>query len=153
MSEKKKNKAVFVDRDGTINYDCPYCSDPSQLRLYEDIAGILKPYQDGGYLLIIVTNQSGVNRGYFTEDQLRKFNGAVITELSRSGIKIDDVYFCPHRPDEGCSCRKPETGMVDRAEKEHEIDISQSLMIGDREDIDGELARRKGLKYINLNRG
>ncbi len=140
-------KALFIDRDGTINRDCPYCRDPKDLVIYDDAVDIIRNYRESGYLIVIVTNQSGINRGYFTEEQYEEFNRALLSELERRGAKVDAVYHCPHRPDEGCTCRKPGTGLILRAVNDLDIDLGGSIVIGDRDDVDGEMARRLGMQY------
>ncbi len=144
--------AVFVDRDGTINHDSGYIHDPKDLVLYDDTVALLKSYVSKGYLIIVLTNQSGINRGYFTEEECNKFNSAVKAELEKHGIGIDAFYICPHTPSEGCNCRKPNTGMAEKAIKEFDIDTKKSIVIGDRDDMDGELARRLGINYLILER-
>ena len=142
--------AVFVDRDGTLNRDCPYCHDPKDLYVFADTVELVRKYADQGYSVFIVTNQSGINRGYFTRKQVDEFNEALETEMSSMGVKVDDVFVCPHRPEENCNCRKPGTGMVEQALEKYDIDISQSVFIGDRDDMDGELARKYGMKFIQV---
>ena len=142
--------AVFVDRDGTLNRDCPYCHDPKDLYVFADTVELVRKYADQGYSVFIVTNQSGINRGYFTRKQVNEFNQALEAEMSSMGVKVDDIFVCPHRPEENCNCRKPGTGMVEQALEKYEIDISQSVFIGDRDDMDGELARKYGMKFIQV---
>ena len=142
------NKALFIDRDGTINHDCPYCRDPKDLIIYDDAVNIIKDFRKRGFLIVIVTNQSGINRGYFSEAEFEKFNSALLKELERVGAKVDAVYHCPHRPDEGCLCRKPGTGLVLQAAMDLDIDLSSSFVVGDRDDVDGEMARRLEMKYM-----
>lgn len=142
------NKALFIDRDGTINHDCPYCKDPKDLRIYDDAVDIIKDFRKRGFLIVIVTNQSGINRGYFSEAEFEKFNSALLKELERAGAKVDAVYHCPHRPDEGCLCRKPGTGLLLQAARDLDIDLNSSFVVGDRDDVDGEMARRLGMKYM-----
>jgi histidinol-phosphate phosphatase family protein len=142
------NKALFIDRDGTINHDCPYCRDPKDLRIYDDAVNIIKDFRKRGFLIVIVTNQSGINRGYFSEAEFEKFNSALLKELERAGAKVDAVYHCPHRPDEGCLCRKPGTGLLLQAARDLDIDLNSSFVVGDRDDVDGEMARRLGMKYM-----
>ncbi len=142
--------AVFVDRDGTLNRDCPYCYDPKDLYVFADTVELVRKYSDKGYIVLIVTNQSGINRGYFTREQVDNFNDALKKEMKSMGVKVDDVFVCPHRPEEKCSCRKPEKGMVEQALAKYDIDISQSIFIGDRDDMDGELARKYGMKFIQV---
>ncbi len=145
------NRALFVDRDGTINRDCPYCRDPSQIIIYEDTVELIKEYQSKGYLIIIVTNQSGINRGYFSVDEFNKFQEELIKKLRDRGVNITDTFYCPHRPEENCECRKPKTGMIKDAVKKYDIDIKQSVIVGDRDDMEGEIGRKLGMKYIILN--
>lgn len=145
------HRALFIDRDGTINRDCPYCSNPDDLFIYEDTVRIMKQYRNSGYLIIVITNQSGIARGYFTEEQMNAFNARMLQELEKRGVKVDAIYFCPHLPEENCNCRKPKTGLVERAVKEHEILLSQSIMIGDRDDTDGQLARNAGMHFRQVN--
>ena len=142
------NKALFIDRDGTINHDCPYCKDPKDLRIYDNAVDIIKDFRKRGFLIVIVTNQSGINRGYFSEAEFEKFNSALLKELEREGAKVDAVYHCPHRPDEGCLCRKPGTGLLLQAARDLDIDLNSSFVVGDRDDVDGEMARRLGMKYM-----
>ncbi len=120
--------------------------------IYNDAVEILKEFHEKGFLIVIVTNQSGINRGYFTEKEFREFNDAVIHSLGESGVYVDATYFCPHRPDENCSCRKPKTELIVRAVKEMDIDLNRSVILGDREDIEGELGRKLGIKSIILKR-
>ena len=145
-------KALFIDRDGTINYDCPYCKDPKDLKIYDDAVKLMKDYQDKGYLIVIITNQSGINRGYFSDSMFHVFNNAVIESLAEKGITIKATYYCPHRPDEGCECRKPKPGLVLKAVKDLGIDLHESVIAGDRQDIDGVLAQNLGMPFILFRR-
>ncbi|MCL4345513.1 MAG: HAD family hydrolase [Candidatus Thermoplasmatota archaeon] len=147
-----KNKALFVDRDGTINRDCPYCKDPSQIVLYDDAVEIMKDFQNKGYLIIIITNQSGINRGYFTIDEFMNFQDVLLGMLLERGVKVVDTFYCPHRPDENCKCRKPKTGMIEDAVKKYDINLSESVILGDRDDMEGEIGRRLGMRYVILHR-
>lgn len=143
-------KALFIDRDGTIIEDVPYSADPDKIVIYDDAVDLIKSYKKRGYLIVIVTNQSGINRGYFSVKDLEKFNSVLTGMLKSRGVRVDAIYFCPHRPDEGCSCRKPQTGMILKAASDLQIDVKNSVMAGDREDMDGELARRTGMEFILL---
>ena len=144
------NKALFIDRDGTIIRDIPYSVDPEKIEIYEDAVSLMKHYAENGYLIVIVTNQSGINRGYFTIEELNIFNLILTDTLQKRGVHVDAVYFCPHRPEENCRCRKPATGMVLDAAVDLHIDIENSVMAGDREDHDGGLARNLGIKFIQM---
>ena len=137
-----------MDRDGTIIRDIPYSVDTEKIEIYDDAVTLMKHYAEMGYLIVIVTNQSGINRGYFTVEELNRFNNSLTDTLQKRGVHVDAVYFCPHRPEENCRCRKPSAGMVLDAAADLNIDIENSVMAGDREDHDGELARRLGMKFI-----
>lgn len=143
-------KALFIDRDGTIIKDVPYSADPGKIVIYDDAVDLMNNYEKKGYLIVIVTNQSGINRGYFSVKDLEKFNSVLTGMLKSRGVRVDGIYFCPHKPDENCRCRKPETGMIMDAVSDLGIDVKHSVMAGDREDMDGELARRTGMKFILL---
>lgn len=143
-------KALFIDRDGTIIKDVPYSADPGKIVIYDDAVDLMNNYGKKGYLIVIVTNQSGINRGYFSAKDLEKFNNVLTGMLKSRGVRVDAIYFCPHRPDENCRCRKPETGMIMDAVSDLGIDVKHSVMAGDRDDMDGELARRTGMKFILL---
>lgn len=145
-------KALFIDRDGTINRDCPYCHDPADIWIYNDAVDLIRRYRSEGYMIIVVTNQSGINRNYFSVDQMNTFNEALNSQLRRRGAEYDLVYYCPHTPEENCNCRKPGTGMVERACRENGIDLNGSVMAGDRDDIDGEMARKLGIPFIHFSR-
>ena len=140
--------AVFVDRDGTLNRDCPYCHDPKDLYVYVDTVKALREYQSRGYFIFMISNQSGLNRAYFTQEEMDAFNSALFGEMEKMGVHVDDAFICPHTPEEHCSCRKPERGLIEQAMEKYEIDIPKSVYFGDRDDLDGELARKFGMKFI-----
>lgn len=146
------NKAVFIDRDDTIAKDVPYCDDPCKFELFEGIPDQIRRLNDAGYLVIMVTNQSGIGRGYFSEETLSRIHGKMGSELERAGAHLDDIYHCPHHPDDGCACRKPNTLMGVEAVKKHRVDVKRSYMIGD-SDADMEFGRRLGLKTIRVGGG
>ena len=149
-STSAKSRAVFVDRDGTIMHDADYCSDPEQVQLFDGASAALRRLKNAGYKIIVITNQSGIGRGFFTEEQYR----AVETEVSRqlgNGL-IDATYFCPDRPGASSKCRKPAPGMVLRAAKDHDVDLSHSFLIGDKE-IDAECAHNAGVRAIRVRTG
>ena len=133
------NKAIFLDRDGTINVEKNYLYKIEDFEFLPGVIDALKLLQDAGFILIIVTNQSGIGRGYYTEKEFDKLNTWMIQKLEVLGIKIRKVYFCPHLPDatiakyrKNCSCRKPKLGMFEDAIKEFDIDVSLSYTIGDK---------------------
>lgn len=141
--------AVFVDRDDTIVKDVPYCSRPEDLVLFPGVGKAIKRLNDAGYLVIMVTNQSGVARGYFTEETLRKIHARLVEEVGKDGGRFDGIYYCPHHPDQGCRCRKPATGMIERAIEDFPIDLSRSFIIGDSEH-DVELGRRLNIRSFKV---
>lgn len=151
-------KAVFLDRDGVLIKDVGYAHKASQIEFIPGIIKKLKDYQNSGYSLVVVSNQSGVARGYFGEKDVVKFNNALKKKLKAKGISLLDIYYCPHHPDgivkkysKVCECRKPRTGMLEKAKKEHNIDLSKSIMIGDKES-DIEAGKRAGLKKVLLSK-
>lgn len=148
MPDLNKKPALFIDRDGTINRDCPYCHEVSDLFVYDDAVALISDYASRGYLIIVVTNQSGIGRGFFTEKEMERFNNALVERVTELGGRIDAVYYCPHLPESGCNCRKPSTGMITKAVADLDIDLKGSVVAGDRDDIDGEMARRLGIPFI-----
>jgi D-sedoheptulose 7-phosphate isomerase len=145
-------RAVFIDRDDTIAKDVPYCPSPDKLVLFDGVGGSIRRLNDAGFLVIVVTNQSGVGRGYFTESRLSEIHDKMRSDLAEDGAKLDAIYFCPHLPEEGCECRKPNIGMVLQAMMDFDIDLSSSFVVGDSE-REMELARRIGAKGIQVSPG
>lgn len=137
------NRAVFIDRDGTIAKDVPYCSRPEDFELLPGAAEGIKLLKENGFLVIIITNQSGIARGYFTEETLSQIHQKMQMELAQHGACVDAIYYCPHHPDDGCDCRKPKPKLVFQAARDLNIDLSQSYVIGDSE-MDTELAKQAG---------
>ena len=125
-------KAIFLDRDGTINYDYGYVSSPEKFKLLKYAAPSLYELQKMGYLLIIITNQSGIGRNYYKLEDFHKVNKKMFELLSRYKVKINDIFFCPHPPEENCICRKPSPEMVFRAAEKWKINIKESFFIGDK---------------------
>lgn len=144
------HRAVFVDRDDTIAKDVPYCGDPALFNLYDFVPAAVKRLNDAGYLVIVVTNQSGIGRGYFDEETLGRIHDKLRATVEAGGGRIDDIFFCPHTPDDHCSCRKPEIGMGLAAVAKYGIDPSRSFMIGDH-DKDMEFASRLGCRGIKVS--
>ncbi len=132
------NKAIFLDRDGTLNPDPGYISSPKDYCLFEGVGEALAKLHNAGYLLILVTNQSGISRGLFTEKQLEAVHEKMNNLLGQFGVRLDAIYYCPHHPDfpyngvTECSCRKPKPGMILQALKDYNIDKENSFVIGDR---------------------
>lgn len=143
-------RAVLIDRDDTIAKDVPYCDDPAKFELYEHVPPAIKRLNDAGYKVIVVTNQSGIGRGYFTEETLSRIHDKMIRTVEAAGGRIDDVFHCPHTPDDHCSCRKPEVGMGLAAISKHSINPRISFMVGDHEK-DMEFGRRLGFRCIQVS--
>ena len=144
------NKAVFLDRDGVINRK----GGPYYIFSEEDFSfniGVfeaLRYFSDKGYLLIVITNQGGIAKGYFTSDQIDKLHDLMKKKLAAAGINIEAVYYCPHHPDVSkCECRKPGSLLFEKAISEHNIDRGSSFMIGDSA-IDVEASEKAGVKGI-----
>jgi D-glycero-D-manno-heptose 1,7-bisphosphate phosphatase len=137
----EKKPAVFLDRDGTLIADAVYLKDPSQVKLFSQTAGALKALRKAGYYLFVVTNQSGVARGYFSEALVKKVHQRLQSLLKAKGAKIDAFFYCPHYPQgkvksfsKKCDCRKPSPGMVKQALKRYAIDLKKSYVVGDKMD-------------------
>ncbi|MBN2368097.1 HAD family hydrolase [Candidatus Woesearchaeota archaeon] len=145
-------KAVFLDRDGTINVDKGYLYKKEDLEFLPNAIKGLKKMQDKGYKLIIITNQSGIGRGYYTEEDYNRFMDYFYQKLRNNGITITADYYCMHSPDEECICRKPNTHLVERAIKEHDIDSEESYFIGDKTS-DIALGERMGITTVLVRTG
>lgn len=126
-----KKPAAFLDRDGTLIFDKNYLKSPEQVKLYSYSAESVNKLRKAGFKIIIVTNQSGIGRGMFGEKDLKKVNKRFTDLLKEQGAKIDALYYCPHIDEDKCDCRKPNTGMVLKAAKEHNIDLEKSYTVGD----------------------
>jgi D,D-heptose 1,7-bisphosphate phosphatase len=127
-------KAVFLDRDHTLNPDSGYINDPHKFNLYPWVPAELKRLKSSGFLLVVVSNQSGIARGLITWEQLNLIHRKMDEILDREvQIKIDSYQICPHHPEEECECRKPKTKLLVAAAQAFQIDLSESFMIGDRE--------------------
>ena len=146
------NRAVFIDRDGTISEEVGYINHVSRFRLFPYSAAALKQLHDNGYLAIVITNQAGVARGYFSEEMVQAIHQQMTTDLESSGARVDAIYYCAHHPSVGeppyqldCDCRKPKPGLLLRAARDYDIDLASSWMVGDRYS-DIELAANAGVK-------
>ena len=148
--DSKLSAAVFVDRDGTIIEDADYCSHPKQVKVFSGVPQALRHLKARGFKLIVITNQSGIGRGLFTIDQYRSVESEVSRQLGH-GL-IDATYFCPDVPGQHSSHRKPSPEMILQAEQEHQIDLTRSFFIGDKE-IDVECGRNAGVRTIRVQTG
>ncbi len=126
-------QAVFLDRDGTLIADPGYLRDPDQVKLLPGAAAALAALAERGYLLVLVSNQSGVGRGLITAEEARRVHSRFVALLAEAGVTLDGAYYCPHTPEAGCACRKPRPGLLLDAAREHGIDLRRSVMIGNAE--------------------
>ena len=142
-------RAVFLDRDGTMAKDVHYCRRPEDFRLFPNTAKAIKLLSEHGFKVIVITNQSGIARGYFTEEALAQIHEKMKAELAKEGAWIDGIYYCPHHPDDNCNCRKPKPKLVLQAAKEHDIDLKHSFVVGDLS-LDIDMGKAVGCKTILL---
>jgi len=133
------NKAVFLDKDGTINKDLGYINDPEKLELLPRSAEAVKKLNEAHFKVIVISNQAGIARGLVTENILQNIDKKLQKELLKGGAYINAIYYCPHHPEHGlypykkaCECRKPHTGLVEQAVSDHSIDLKQSYFVGDK---------------------
>lgn len=127
------NKAIFLDRDGTINVDYGYVYKIEDLKFIDGVIEALQILSSLGYKLIIITNQSGIGRAFYSEEEFLKFNEYMLKLLKDNNITIDGVYYCPHGPSDDCNCRKPKLKLFYDAIKDFNIDTNNSFVIGDKE--------------------
>ena len=158
----EKQKALFIDRDGTINEYVGFLTDINDLRLKPGTAELIKKYNTMGYLVIVVTNQPVIARGDITWEELDEIHKKMETLLGEKGAYVDDIFICPHHPDKGfegerpeykikCDCRKPAPGMLSKAAEKYNIDLKASIMVGD-SDTDRQAAAAAGVgKYYDIN--
>ena len=133
------NKAIFLDRDGTINVEKHYLYKKEDFEFLPGVIDALKKLQQAGYMLIIVTNQSGIARGYYTEGECHSLNDWMLSQLKKQGVIIAQIYYCPHLPNaeveayrKDCNCRKPKLGLFKQAINDYHIQLSKSYAIGDK---------------------
>jgi len=155
----ERRPAVFLDRDGTLNEEIGYVNHPSRFQVYPWAVEAVTLLNQAGFATVVLTNQSGVARGYFDESLVQELNAKLEEELTRGGARLDGIYYCPHHPEgrvqayrQQCACRKPQTGMLDRAVEELHLSREGSYVVGDRF-VDMELAHRAGLPCIFLLSG
>lgn len=142
---KRKSKAVFLDRDGVIIEETGYGYKIEDLKLIKNAVEGLKLLKD--YRLFIITNQSGIGKGIYKIKDFIKYNNYLLKELKKRNISIEKTYYCPHKPEDNCSCRKPKAKFLKSAEKEFNLDIKKSFTIGDKK-IDVELGKNAGCKSV-----
>lgn len=153
MSEQMVPRpAVFLDRDGTMAEEVGYLNHASRFRMFPFVAAAVRRLNESGLPVVVVTNQSGVGRGYFPESLVRTVNELMTQQLAAAQARIDAIYYCPHTSADGCGCCKPKTGMLDSAAREHSLDLRRSFVVGDRYG-DIELARNAQARSILVRTG
>ncbi len=145
-------KAIFLDRDGTVNIDKNYVYKIEDFELIPKTIEALKNFQNKGYLIFIITNQSGIGRGYYKDDDFHKLNNHMLKVFSDNNIKITKTYYCPHVAKDNCECRKPNTKFITDAAKEFKIKVKESFMIGDKT-ADIKMGENAGLKTVLVMTG
>jgi D-glycero-D-manno-heptose 1,7-bisphosphate phosphatase len=147
-----QRRFVLLDRDGTLIVERNYLSDPRDVELLHGTTKGLRQLSELGLGLLLITNQSGVGRGYFDESRLDLVHQQLVTLLASEGVRLDGIYYCPHTPEEGCGCRKPNPGLVAIASSEHGFDPRSSFVVGDNS-CDIELGRNVGATTILVRTG
>lgn len=145
-------KAVFIDRDGTLIEDVPYCSRVEDVRLFPGAAKAIALLSESGYKVIVVTNQSGIGRGYFSDQTVQDIHEHIKSQLALKGACIEAFYYCPHTPMDECGCRKPNPGLIIEAKSDFDIDLSQSFIVGDSL-TDVEAGQKVGVVGVLLGSG
>lgn len=144
--------ALFLDRDGVVIADENYLGDPAMVRLLPGVGAAMAAARKAGYLLIGVSNQSGIGRGYFSENEFEQVMQRLEELLGREGVTFDSFHYCPHAPDAHCSCRKPQPGLLEEAQGYHSLDLNRSWVIGDKSS-DVALGRAAGLGSVLVRTG
>ena len=152
MSGDQDVATVFFDRDGTLNHDTSYIKSPEELVLFPDTLAAIKQCNDSGIRVIVVSNQSGLARGYFSSRDLEAIHQYLRDQLCEGGAWIDDIFVCPHHPDDACWCRKPNPGMIEQALARYPINLEKSYVVGDKY-IDVELAVNAHIKGLLVTTG
>jgi len=150
------NKALFLDRDGVINVEKNYLYKIENFEFIDGIFDLCRFFQDKGYLIFVVTNQSGIARGYYTEDDFSVLTKWMVGAFKEKGVDVTHVYHCPHHPDisGACDCRKPNPGMLLEAAATYQIDLKESVLIGDKErDIDAAFHAGLDVAYLYAPEG
>jgi len=148
-------KAIFLDRDGVINKNKnDYVKNISELEIFPNISELIKKLRSFGFMIVVITNQSAINRKLTSYENIHKIHEAIQNHLKKNNTHIDSFYFCPHKPEENCICRKPKPGLIIQASKEQKINLKLSWMIGDNDSdvLAGDLAGCRSIK-IHSNFG
>jgi D-glycero-D-manno-heptose 1,7-bisphosphate phosphatase len=150
MNDKKK--AVFLDRDGTLIEEVDFLSTVEETRLFPFTVEALKLLSSAGFEFVVVTNQSGIARGYFSGEHVEAIHAKIQSELRRNGLEIASFHYCPHLPDAGCDCRKPNSGMINQALEMKNFDLAESWVIGDKQ-LDVDLGHNVGARSVLVRTG
>jgi D-glycero-D-manno-heptose 1,7-bisphosphate phosphatase len=148
----KRSPAAFLDRDGTLIEESEYLHEPERVRILPNAVEGMKRFQDMGYRIVLITNQPGIGVGYYSKEDFYRVNRTLFRSFSGAGVLVDKVYFCPHSKSEKCECRKPGQALVRRAAEELNLDLSKSVMIGDKTS-DIETGKRAGMKTVLVRTG
>lgn len=151
-----KRRALFLDRDGVVNIEKNYVHRVEDFHFIDGIFETCKAFHEAGFLIVVITNQSGIGRGYYSEEDFHRLNGWMKAEFQKHDVTIEGTYFCPHHPEEAqgqykvkCDCRKPAPGMILKAAAELDIDLENSILVGDKEiDIEAGLSAGLGRNYL-----
>jgi D-glycero-D-manno-heptose 1,7-bisphosphate phosphatase len=143
LNNESEKPAIFLDRDGTLIEEVDFLSTVAETKLFPFTIEALKLFRDAGFLLFVTTNQSGIARGYFDERAVQAIHAKIGQEIEPAGLRIESFHFCPHLPDAGCLCRKPQTGMIEAACRNAAVDLTRSWVIGDKK-LDVEMGFNAG---------
>lgn len=152
MNAPDARRAVFLDRDGTIARYRVYCRNPQEFDLLPGAGNAIRSLNRAGFLVMVMTNQSAISRGMITRQTLEAIHQKMHRELAKYGARVDAVYFCPHHPDDGCVCRKPQIGMITQAAQEWNLSLKRSYAIGDRH-LDVQTGQAAGATAILVRSG
>jgi D,D-heptose 1,7-bisphosphate phosphatase len=140
---ERKDVAVFLDRDGTVNVDYGFVCKPEDVKLLPGVIEAIRALNNAGIPVFIISNQSGVGRGYYTENDVKAVNEEIRRQLEEKKVSVKGFFYCPHAPEENCECRKPKLGLIRQAENKTDLDLKRYYTVGDKES-DVELAHNAG---------
>lgn len=152
MNNGSGRKAAFLDRDGTIAEEVGYLNHLSRFQIYPFAAAAIRRLNEAGIPVVVVTNQAGVSRGFFPEEFVHRVHERMIDELAAAGARVDAIYYCPHSREDNCNCRKPRTGLLERASAEHHLALDGSFLVSDRY-VDVEMGKSVGCHGILVMTG